>query len=517
MNGYGAQNRRSGRKPDRLRAGHPPVRSWLFAAVFLIVVLPGVRSSAQSGWQGEQRLTYDDAISYGPPNNAKYVAVDDMARVHVVWSDERDKNREIYHMVQSNCVWSGPERLTWSTERSARPVLAVDTAGRVHLVWNDSKDGNKEIYHKIWTGSWGPDRRVTETTGDSFAPSTVADGFNIHLVYSDFVDGRFEVFYRVFDFIAWSGGVQLTGEPTGDRTVASIALGPDGSLHVVWWDTREDPPGNTLEKIYYRGRDSGGTWQPEERVSGPEADAMRPNITVDDSGHVHVVWIDKRGQYEQIYYRRRTGGGWGAETPLTSGNYTHYHPSIASVGDEVYLAYWVTDPSPLNSGIYFRSMEGDVWGGESRITASNSNASLGCLIAEPNKNLHVAWVDQRDGNMEIYYQLYIHPQNGVGDREGDEPPETPGYPLALGAAPNPFSGSTRIDLSLPETAETSIRIFDVSGRCVRILADGPLTGGSHPFVWDGTDTRGRRLSPGLYLIRAKAGKLRAGRKVILVR
>ncbi len=501
------------RNETRRAGGRRPLGA--ITIVFLVVALSGAQALAQSGWQGEQRLTYDDAISYGPPNNAKYIAVDDMGRVHVVWSDERDRNREIYHMFYSNCVWSQPERLTYSIERSARPVLAVDGIGRVHLVWNDSIDGNKEIYHRIWTGSWYAGRRVSETDGDSFAPSIVADGFNIHLVYNEMVDGHNEVMYRLFNLIDWSEAELLSSVPSGDRTVASIALGPDGSLHVAWWDTREDPPGNTEGKIYYRARTS--DWLSEECVSGPDADAMRPNLTVDDSGHVHVVWIDKRAQYEQIYYRMRTGEGWGPETPLTSGDYTHYHPSIASVGNDIYLAYWVTYPSLSTPGIYFRSMVEGGWGGKNRITADNSMASLCCLIAEPNKNLHVAWVDQRDSNMEIYYKLYIHPKNGVGDRDDDEPPEIPRFPLALDAAPNPFSNATRFDLTLPEEAEASIRIYDVAGRFVVELAGGHLSSGSHPFIWTGLDRDGRGVAPGFYLVRARAGKRMVTRKVLLVR
>ena len=74
------------------RSGGALIRS----IVCVVVILAHTSIAAQSGWQDEQRLTFDDAISYGPPNNAKYIAVDNLARVHVVWADERDKNREIY-------------------------------------------------------------------------------------------------------------------------------------------------------------------------------------------------------------------------------------------------------------------------------------------------------------------------------------------------------------------------------------------------------------------------------------
>jgi hypothetical protein len=485
-----------------------------WTALFLLCVAYAGPTAAASGWQEEERLTYDEAVSYGPPNNGKYIAVDLDGRVHVVWADERDRNLEIYHKVKTGGVWSLDERLTSSAERSARPVLAVDITGRLHLVWNDSRDGNKEIYHRIWNGSWSPETRVTNTEGDSFASSIVADGYTIHLVYNEVVGGHTEIIYRYFDFLAWSEPTPLTGMASGDRMVPSIAIGPDGALHVAWWDTREDPPGNTEGKIYYRRKTT--DWLPEECISGPAADAMRPNVAVDDSGRVHVVWIDKRDQYEQIYYRRWSSeAGWGPETPLTSGNYTHYHPSIASAGGEVFLVYWATYPTSANPGVFFRSLALDTWSPATRISDENSSASICCLIAEPDKNLHAAWVDQRDGNMEIYYRHYIHPQNGVGNPDGPQPPPTPPPPLALGAAPNPFRTGTRVDLSLPEASDACIRIYDVAGRRVRVLIEGRLPSGPHAFPWDGTDERGRRLPPGLYLVRASAGKRTATRKVLL--
>lgn len=47
-----------------------------------------------------------------------------------------------------------------------------------------------------------------------------------------------------------------------------------------------------------------------------------------------------------------------------------------------------------------------------------NNQALTCLIAEPPGNLHVAWVDERDGNMEIYYRMYLDPQTGISDGDG---------------------------------------------------------------------------------------------------
>ena len=146
----------------------------LFRAITVlsIITLPAVSSAV--GWQDIVRLTNDDGISFPAPNNGKYMAVDLDSALHIVWADDRDRNFEIYHKVRSGGVWSADERLTVADDDSKRPVLVVDNLGRLHLVWNDLRDGNKEIYHRIWDRLWGPELRVTDTGGDSFASSTTA-------------------------------------------------------------------------------------------------------------------------------------------------------------------------------------------------------------------------------------------------------------------------------------------------------------------------------------------------------
>ncbi|MCK4235567.1 MAG: hypothetical protein KAX38_00510, partial [Candidatus Krumholzibacteria bacterium] len=480
---------------------HP---TWIFLAALLAIAAFHLPVLAQTGWQEEIRLTNDEAASLTPPNNGKYLTVDMDGNLHVVWADDRDRNFEIYHKIRSDGIWSSDERLTFSAERSARPVLAVDKLRRVHLVWNDSRDGNKEIYHKFWNGSWSNDRRVTETAGNSFGSSIVADGFNIHLVYHEDVSGHLEIMYRSFDFLGWSKALALTNVGSGDRMVPSIAIGPDGSLHVAWWDTREDSTCTTNGKIYYRAKSQ--DWLDEELITGPSADAMRPSIVVDDSCHVHIAWIDKRDIFEQIYYMRLGGKGWEPETCLTSGSSTHFHPSMAAAGNEVFLVYWDNHLSETNSEIFFRRLVGGIWSGPLRVSNGPASSTLCCLIAEPNKNLHTAWVDERDGNMEIYYKAYIDPANGIGDDENHEPPDEIKSLLRLNAKPNPFWGSTLIEFSIPDESDVSIRIYDIKGRCIKRLVERRLPYGSHPFTWNGRDDRGRIVASGVYIVLARAGK-----------
>ena len=66
--------------------------------------------------------------------------------------------------------------------------------------------------------------------------------------------------------------------------------------------------------------------------------------------------------------------------------------------------------------------------------------------------------------------------------------------------PNPFNPSVMIPLDLAtDAAEVSLTVYDVLGRRVRQVWDGPLGAGSHRFVWDGRDGAGKNVAAGVYI------------------
>ena len=75
----------------------------------------------------------------------------------------------------------------------------------------------------------------------------------------------------------------------------------------------------------------------------------------------------------------------------------------------------------------------------------------------------------------------------------------PGAPAALArlaAFPNPFADHVRLELSLPAAvAMARVALFDVAGRRVASLHEGPLPAGTVPIEW----REGNRLDPGIYL------------------
>ena len=66
--------------------------------------------------------------------------------------------------------------------------------------------------------------------------------------------------------------------------------------------------------------------------------------------------------------------------------------------------------------------------------------------------------------------------------------------------PNPFSGSTNIELQLEKESNVSVFVLDLSGRKVAILHEGRLTEGTHRFAFDGS-----ALPKGIYFAKVTTG------------
>jgi hypothetical protein len=84
--------------------------------------------------------------------------------------------------------------------------------------------------------------------------------------------------------------------------------------------------------------------------------------------------------------------------------------------------------------------------------------------------------------------------------------------------PSPFSPTTVIRYDVADIGgRVTLRVYDVSGRLVRSLVDGPQSPGERRVVWNGQDDRGNRVATGVYFYRMSAPGFEATRKTVLVR
>jgi len=82
----------------------------------------------------------------------------------------------------------------------------------------------------------------------------------------------------------------------------------------------------------------------------------------------------------------------------------------------------------------------------------------------------------------------------------------------LTAGPSPFTVSTTLQFVLTDATSYSLRIIDLSGRCVRELGSGPEpVQGLQSVEWDGRDGSGESAAPGIYfaVLETKFGSVTA--------
>lgn len=84
--------------------------------------------------------------------------------------------------------------------------------------------------------------------------------------------------------------------------------------------------------------------------------------------------------------------------------------------------------------------------------------------------------------------------------------------------PNPFTRETTVRFETPAGVDAArLSVYDVAGRLVRTLFNGPAAPRGRAVSWDGVDRRGRPCASGVYFVRLEAGGEHSERRVVLLR
>jgi len=85
-------------------------------------------------------------------------------------------------------------------------------------------------------------------------------------------------------------------------------------------------------------------------------------------------------------------------------------------------------------------------------------------------------------------------------------------------SPNPFNPATTIEFTIPKASHATLRIYDASGRLVRVLVDRDYkTSTIDRAPWDGRDDAGQVVPSGVYFYKLEAGDYSAARKMLLLK
>ncbi|MBS1261455.1 MAG: hypothetical protein MAG453_00776 [Calditrichaeota bacterium] len=166
-------------------------------------------------------------------------------------------------------------------------------------------------------------------------------------------------------------------------------------------------------------------------------------------------------------------------------------PASAETGLYTYYMNAGAYPDDVMTGRWFRFVKGDpnFWGA-ARIADNDAAPPAG-------------WITRGWPGM----------QTTGGEQAGESNYGLPERFAVESVYPNPFNPVASITVALPERAELAVTVFNVIGREVARLADGPISAGRHTFTFDGSS-----LSSGVYFVHAEVpGELDALRKLTLVK
>jgi hypothetical protein len=152
-----------------------------------------------------------------------------------------------------------------------------------------------------WTS---PEHMPPAVFEDSDHPAiAVGPDGTVHMVWIDRSGTHnsgsdWDVFYRAYvpslgwTDLGWSATRLISTTSTGDSFYPDVAVDSAGSVHIVWDDYTDYQGSGTDSDIFYRRYDRGSGWSDVEVISYGTTDSILsyPSIGVDPDGNAHVVW-----------------------------------------------------------------------------------------------------------------------------------------------------------------------------------------------------------------------------------
>jgi len=252
---------------------------------------------------------------------------------------------------------------------------------------------------------WSSPVNVSNSANDSTHTSAAVDPTTgtVHLVWEQEAGGRREIFYAS----------QAPGEPwstpanvsntEGNSELPDLAIDSSGRLHLVWQDNTR-----AAWDIYYKSLPSGGAWSAHLDISRAPLTAVSPCIAVDGSNNAHVAWSNSDPTNWEIYcVSRQAGGTWTSPVNASFTGGDSQDPSLATDASGKLHLVW-RDRVSGNQEIFYASREpGQAWTSGDNISSSTGDSSKPAIAISPGGDPHVVWVDNSAGNWEIFYTARI--------------------------------------------------------------------------------------------------------------
>jgi hypothetical protein len=368
---------------------------------------------------GPRILVNDDGTS-NHQNDPK-IAMGMSGNFVVVWDDYRSgSDRDIYgQLFDASGSKVGSNFLInddgiYSSQYD--PSCAMDSAGNFVVVWEDYRNGNYDIYGQRFdptgdTTGLGGNFLINDDGGssDQYNPSCGMDkSGNFVAAWEDYRDGDANIYGQIYD----NGGnpqgsnFRIDQCPGTENQYAPNVSMNDNHFVVTWWDYRD---ATSIYKI--RFNNNGTPVGNEMRVNDVDGTKNQyyPAVDMNAAGNVVVTWEDYRIP-NGIYFQRLTADG----APIGVNSWIYYGngPDVSVAGDGSFVITY-----QYSQDIYYQMFTpaGDSTGPQ--ITVNDTSyfyRYYPSIDMDAIGNFIISWYDYRDGDVNIYAQRF----DSLGDTIG---------------------------------------------------------------------------------------------------
>ena len=189
-----------------------------------------------------------------------------------------------------------------------------------------------------------------------------------------------------------------------------IAADKAGNLHVTFQGLEQ---GNGFANIFYtESTDRGHTWSKPSDVSKSDGVSSHPDIAVEPSGAIDVVWRNggHGKRISDVYFTRSTDSGktWIAPVDVSKTPGVSTEPVLAVGSDSSIHVAWIdTTSGPTHPDVYYVTSTdaGKTWSKYEDISNTPGLSSKPTISAEGQNSVHLAWLDTTSGvaHPDIFY------------------------------------------------------------------------------------------------------------------
>jgi hypothetical protein len=289
----------------------------------------------------------DQRREIGGGTDKEYLHVDTLAgsacldTVYLTWHE--NNNMRFSRSTDRANTWSTPTTLSSSTERGIGSDITSDTSGRVHYIWPGFN--SKKIYVRTSSDcgvTWNPTVEIASTQASFDFPIPSMDnryawvyvgaaadlgsgpyGGSIYASWTDTTapdvsnatqnHARIQVAYSRDGGATWNTSTphETADSDTVDRWNQWLAVGPDGSVHVVFYDTRNDATRRSVDLYWSTSIDGGATWGAPTKLTSEISPHMEDFFQFGDYNGLDVVM----GELISIFTDNRNESGGTGDSP----------------------------------------------------------------------------------------------------------------------------------------------------------------------------------------------------------